>query len=229
MRSPESVTRNATWSSIRCAMTVIVPPGGVNFTALLRRFHVTCCSRAASPHDRQGLGRGVDRDAFRLRGRTHNRDGGADNPQHVHRLARQTDLPGRDVTDIQQVGDRLGLRTRVPLDYLEAAREHLGIVRAAQHLCPPEDGVERCAQFMGERRHELIAMTHRALDTAREPHVPTRGARPAPRPGGAVRPHRCRCRTSARCVPRSPRIGSARAMNQRRAVAPPSSTRYSTS
>ena len=85
-------------------------------------------------------------------------------PSRLTGLARQPDLPGRDVADVEQVGDDLRLRARVPLDDLEAAREHVGARRAPQHLRPPEDGVERRAQLVGERGDELVALAHRVLD-----------------------------------------------------------------
>ena len=49
MPVPSSATVMIAWDRISRSVTDTWPPAGVNFTAFDRRFHTTCCSRAASP------------------------------------------------------------------------------------------------------------------------------------------------------------------------------------
>jgi hypothetical protein len=46
---PESRTESSAWSFTARTLTLTAPPRGVNFTALVRRFQTTCCSRSGSP------------------------------------------------------------------------------------------------------------------------------------------------------------------------------------
>ena len=46
---PVSLTTISTCELIRCRCTWIRPPFGVNFTALMSRFHTICCRRLGSP------------------------------------------------------------------------------------------------------------------------------------------------------------------------------------
>ena len=49
MPSPLSSTVSFASAPSRSRLSRIVPPFGVNFTALLSRFHATCCRRTESP------------------------------------------------------------------------------------------------------------------------------------------------------------------------------------
>lgn len=51
---PRPVSRTTISTAFSCRLTWAwtVPPRGVNLTALVKRFHTTCCSRAGSPKNR---------------------------------------------------------------------------------------------------------------------------------------------------------------------------------
>src|SRR5919109_636511 len=55
MPSPESFTVSSASSAVRCSPTPIRPWRGVNFTALMSRFHSTCWRRPAAPSTRTGV------------------------------------------------------------------------------------------------------------------------------------------------------------------------------
>ena len=69
----------------------------------------------------------------------------------------ETQLAGHDARDVEDVGDQLFLDVRVALDGLERAR-HRGAVQLAhaQQPRPPEHGIERRAQLVGERGEEVL-------------------------------------------------------------------------
>ena len=56
MPRPLSTTRNIAESPSWCTLTVICPPGGVNFTALFNRFVMTCSMRVTSAEIGTGPG-----------------------------------------------------------------------------------------------------------------------------------------------------------------------------
>jgi len=51
---PVSVTRSCVLVPARTSSTSTLPSRGVNFTALLTRFHTTCCRRSGSPSTKSG-------------------------------------------------------------------------------------------------------------------------------------------------------------------------------
>ena len=68
-------------------------------------------------------------------------------------------LAGDDARDVEHVLDQARLGPRVPLEARERALDDLRVPRRhAQNLQPAEDGVERRAQLVRERREELVLL-----------------------------------------------------------------------
>ena len=66
MPAPESSTRISASDSRSPTAIPTLPPAGVNFTALERRFQVTCCRRSASPMTKVGSMRSATSRIFLL-------------------------------------------------------------------------------------------------------------------------------------------------------------------
>ena len=165
MPAPVSRTAIVATPSPACREIATWPPSGVNLIAFDRRFQTTCWRRAGSPttgptsSSRNRLIR-MERDAA-------SRCNGLDRVLHdslqAHDLGVEAQLAGDDPADVQQVGDELGLHPRVARDDVEASIDDVGILAGIGHqLGPPEDGVQRRAQFV-----ETIATNSSLIRLAR--------------------------------------------------------------
>jgi hypothetical protein len=91
----------------------MLPPLGVNFTALVRRFHTTCCKRLASPEMALALASNdADSSMFLAvaAGRTDS-NGGINDLHQLDFAHVQAQLAGNDARNIEQIVDELHLRT----------------------------------------------------------------------------------------------------------------------
>ncbi len=77
--------------------------------------------------------------------------------RHRHDLRLDLELAGDDARDVEDVLDQLRLRLGVAADDVDGLPGAVGRQRAGeQHLHPAEDGVERRAQLVRQRREEIV-------------------------------------------------------------------------
>ena len=159
MPTPVSLTASSTCELTRSSRTWTRPPRPVNLTALVSRFHSTCCRRSGSPEigPTPGIEDGLDADALGIRGRLHRRDRVVDDHRQLHRLDVQADLARDDPRHVEHVLDDLGQPVGVALEGLEAARQLVaGQQPAAQQPRVADDRVERRPQLVRQHRQELV-------------------------------------------------------------------------
>ena len=142
------------------ALTCTLPPRGVNFTALRRRFDRTCCTRAPSSSSAVTAPRrgrcsarpSPRRPAASTRSRPPASDDRCRGRELEPQLAR--DQPRH----VEQVRGELRLQLRVALDgaRARAARLPASSWPGPQQLDPAEHRVERRAQLVRERGQELV-------------------------------------------------------------------------
>ncbi len=83
--------------------------------------------------------------------------GGFDQSREVQRLRLDRQLAGDDPRHVEDVFDQLGLQLRIAADDVDRMTHAIRRMDIAfQHVNPAEDGVERRAQFVGERGQKLI-------------------------------------------------------------------------
>jgi hypothetical protein len=100
----------------------------------------------------------------------HRLDGGVDDRRQIDLGHLDPQLAGDDARDVEQILDEIGLHLGVALDGLERALL-LGLVELprAEEARPAEDGVERRAQLVRDRRQELVLDARRPL--GRQPRL----------------------------------------------------------
>ena len=163
---PLSVTFTSQLPWARASVVVMTPPREVNFTALLSRFQMTCCSRCRSPNTRQawvgqlllqshalGIGRGL----HGLERRLHDL-------RQIGFFRIQAQPATQQAAHVDQIIDQLGEYAYVAIDGLAAALHVLGREAPGfKQARPAEHGMQRGAQLVSQRRQELILESADAL------------------------------------------------------------------
>jgi hypothetical protein len=152
-----------------------------------------------------GVEAGRKTEALRVEGGVHRVDRRADDRGEVDGARLHPETSGHDARDVEEVLDHPGLGAGVALDDLQRViAPRLVEAAAPEELDPAHDGVQRRAELVGERGHELVLAPGRGLrvppgrpltlegdgqllldpapggDVAEHEHGPGQGARPRP-------------------------------------------------
>jgi hypothetical protein len=107
---------------------------------------------------------GLDGQPLALGHGPHGFDGAPHDGAEVHGLEVEPHAAQRDTREIEQGVDLARLEQRGMIEAVERPRDHAGLSRLlAQHLRPQANGVERVAQLVGKRPHQLVVEPVRPL------------------------------------------------------------------
>ncbi len=123
------------------------------------RFHATCCRRLVSPETNATPRGALDaqRHPARVGGRLDRVHRRLERHREVDRQHLEPHRAADDARHVEEILDELRLHARVAVDDLERLGLSGRVERAElEHRDPAEDGVERRAQLVRHRRHELV-------------------------------------------------------------------------
>src|SRR6185503_12784443 len=89
-----------------------------------------------------------------------NLDRSTDDSEDIYRRDLELEFAGHDTRDVEQILDQLILRACIAFCGFKRVGGLIGGERAtAEHVYPPQQGIERCAQFVRDGCEEFVLET----------------------------------------------------------------------